>query len=105
MRISDWSSDVCSSDLIALLTAVTASSVFGLSKLFLIDRGWALEAIGQIGMIGGVVTVVVGCGGGAWLVRRMGIARVLLLSLGLSCAGACLWIMQASAIQIGTAHV
>lgn len=83
---------------IALLTAVTASSVFGLSKLFLVDRGWALEAIGQIGMIGGVVTVVVGCGGGAWLVRRMGIARVLLLSLCLSSAGACLWIMQASAI-------
>lgn len=30
--------------------------------------------------------------------RRMGIARVLLLSLCLSSAGACLWIMQASAI-------
>jgi len=50
---------------IAILTAVTASAGFGLSKLFLVDRGWALEAIGKAGTI----TTVALCGrrAASWL--------------------------------------
>ena len=58
---------------LALLSAMTAVSGFGLSKLFLNDAGWSLDAIGKLGMAGGIVTVVLGCGGGAWLVRRLGL--------------------------------
>ena len=58
---------------LALLSAVTAVSGFGLSRLFLSDMGWSLEAIGQLGMAGGAVTIVAGCGGGAWLARRLGV--------------------------------
>jgi len=34
---------------VALLTAMTASASFGLSKLFLVDRGWPLDTIDRIG--------------------------------------------------------
>jgi len=81
---------------IALMTAVTASAGFGLSKLFLVDRGWALDAIGRVGMIGGMVTVVFGCGGGAWLIQKTSVQRVLVLSLSLSALAAILWIAQAA---------
>ena len=43
---------------LALLSAMTSVSGFGLSKLFLNDAGWSLQAIGQLGMSGGVVTIV-----------------------------------------------
>ncbi|RQR50857.1 RhtX/FptX family siderophore transporter [Burkholderia sp. Bp9126] len=80
---------------LALLSAVTAVSGFGLSKLFLNDAGWTLDAIGRVGMAGGVATVVLGCGGGAWLVRRLGLWHA--FTLGVSCAGAgaLLWFAQA----------
>lgn len=61
--------------LLALLSAMTAVSGFGLSKLFLIDAGWMLEDIGRLGMSGGVITILLGCGGGAWLVKRIGLWR------------------------------
>jgi RhtX/FptX family siderophore transporter len=61
--------------LLALLSAMTAVSGFGLSKLYLSDAGWALEDIGRLGMTGGVITIVLGCGGGAWLVKRIGLWR------------------------------
>ena len=81
---------------LALLSAMTAVSGFGLSKLFLNDAGWSLDAIGKLGMAGGIVTVVLGCGGGAWLVRRLGLWPA--FTAGVSCAGAAalLWFAQAS---------
>ncbi len=54
---------------------MTAVSGFGLSKLYLSDAGWALQDIGRLGTSGGLVTVFLGCGGGAWLVRRIGLWR------------------------------
>ncbi|WZB76413.1 MFS transporter [Achromobacter insuavis] len=58
--------------LAAFLSAMTAVAGYGLSKLFLVDAGWAVEAVGRLGMAGGAVTVLLGCGGGAWLVGRIG---------------------------------
>ena len=80
---------------LALLSAMTAVSGFGLSKLFLNDAGWSLDAIGKLGMAGGIVTVVLGCGGGAWLVRRLGLWPA--FTAGVSCAARprC-WFAQAS---------
>jgi hypothetical protein len=81
---------------IALVTAVAASAGFNLSKLLLVDRGWPLEKIGQLGMSGGIVTVTLGCGGGALLVARFGVYRV--LAGGLICAAASillLWLFAA----------
>ncbi|MGB3433200.1 RhtX/FptX family siderophore transporter, partial [Achromobacter sp.] len=63
----------------AFLSAMTAVAGYGLSKLFLVDAGWAVEAVGRIGMAGGVVTVLLGCGGGAWLIGRLGARAVLAL--------------------------
>lgn len=80
---------------LTLLSAVTAVSGFGLAKLFLTDAGWALEDIGKMGMAGGMVTLIFGCGGGAWLIDKIGVWRA--FSAGLLCAliSSLLWLTQA----------
>ncbi|HHG5811867.1 TPA: RhtX/FptX family siderophore transporter, partial [Pseudomonas aeruginosa] len=80
---------------LALLSAMTAVSGFGLSKLYLSDAGWALQDIGRLGMSGGLVTVFLGCGGGAWLVRRIGLWRGFALGVVLAGCSALLWYLQA----------
>ncbi|MGP9652836.1 RhtX/FptX family siderophore transporter [Halomonas sp. AOP35-4E-18] len=82
--------------LLALLSAMTAVSGFGLSKLYLNDSGWALEDIGRLGMVGGMITVVLGCGGGAWLVKRIGLWRGFGLGVLLAGSSALLWYLQAA---------
>jgi len=56
----------------AFLSAVTVVACHSLGKLLLADAHWPLAKIGQIGTLGGVMTILLGCGGGAWLVRRLG---------------------------------
>ena len=90
----------------AFLSAMTAVAGYGLSKLFLVDAGWAVEAVGRVGMVGGVVTVLLGCGGGAWLIGRLGARAVLALGLAASGAAALAWMAQAQGwmlAQTGTA--
>ncbi|MFY3310588.1 RhtX/FptX family siderophore transporter [Achromobacter ruhlandii] len=81
--------------LAAFLAAMTAVAGYGLSKLFLVDAGWPVEAVGRLGMAGGAVTVLLGCGGGAWLVGRMGARGALALGLAASGAAAAAWLAQA----------
>lgn len=81
---------------LALLSAMTAVSGFGLAKLYLHDAGWSLAAIGQLGMSTGMVTVVFGCGGGAWMVRRLGLWPAFCLGITMAMTGAGLWAFQAS---------
>lgn len=81
--------------LAAFLSAMTAVAGYGLSKLYLVDAGWELEAVGRIGMAGGVVTVLLGCGGGAWLIGKLGARPVLALGLAASGAAALCWMAQA----------
>ncbi|MGE7955566.1 RhtX/FptX family siderophore transporter [Pseudomonas sp. NPDC089530] len=90
--------------LLALLSAMTSVSGFGLSKLFLNDAGWSLQAIGQLGISGGVVTIVLGCGGGAWLIRVLGLWPAFMLAVGMAGCAAMIWLLQATgtvAPQIG----
>ncbi len=71
----------------ALLSAAAIVSCHGLSKLVLTDADWSLQDIGRLGMAGGAVTVLLGCGGGAWLTARFGARRIFaagLLSAGLA---------------------
>lgn len=75
---------------------MTSVSGFGLSKLFLNDAGWSLQAIGQLGMSGGVVTIVLGCGGGAWLIRVLGLWPTFILAVGMAGAAALTWLLQAN---------
>lgn len=79
---------------LTLLSAVTAVSGFGLAKLFLSDSGWSLAEIGKMGMMGGMVTLFFGCGGGAWLINKIGVWRA--FSAGLLCAlgSSLLWFSQ-----------
>lgn len=81
---------------LTLLSAVTAVSGFGLAKLFLTDKGWSLAEIGQMGMMGGMVTIFFGCGGGAWLINKIGVWRA--FSAGLLCAlgSSLLWLSQST---------
>ncbi len=79
----------------AFLSAMTAVAGYGLSKLLLIDAGWPLEAVGQVGIVGGMVTVILGCGGGAWLVGRFGARRIFAGGIAVSAMAACLWIWLA----------
>ena len=81
---------------VAILSSMTAVAGFGLSKLLLVDAGWPLEAVGQVGMAGGIVTVLLGCGGGAWLIGRHGAQRIFLLGIGASAAAAGLWLWLAA---------
>lgn len=80
---------------IALLSSMTAVAGFGLSKLLLVDAGWPLHDIGKVGMGGGMVTVLLGCGGGAWLIGRHGASRIFLLGLVASATAAGVWIWLA----------
>lgn len=82
--------------IVGLATAVTASAAFSASKLFLVDRGWPLEAVGRLGMVGGVVTIVLGCGGGGWLTGRFGVRLVLPLGVLASGLSATLWALMAA---------
>lgn len=87
---------------VALLSAVTASAGFGLWKLFLLDSGWSLAEVGQLGLTSGAVTVALGCGGGAWLVGRLGAWPVLALGLGASLLAAAGWGAQALGLASAT---
>ncbi|QIG07196.1 RhtX/FptX family siderophore transporter [Proteus sp. ZN5] len=81
---------------LTLLSAVTAVSGFGLAKLFLTDSGWPLADVGKMGMMGGMVTLFFGCGGGAWLINKIGVWRA--FSAGLLCAlvSSLLWLSQST---------
>ncbi|WP_175174648.1 RhtX/FptX family siderophore transporter [Achromobacter pestifer] len=94
--------------LAAFLSAMTAVAGYGLSKLYLVDAGWELEAVGRIGMAGGMVTVLLGCGGGAWLIGKLGARAVLALGLSASGLAALGWMAQAhgwTPVQPGIAFV
>ncbi|MBP6706766.1 MAG: RhtX/FptX family siderophore transporter [Achromobacter sp.] len=79
----------------ALLSAMTAVAGYGLAKLYLVDAGWAVEDVGRVGMAGGVVTVLIGCGGGAWLIGRLGARAALAMGLSASGLAALAWAAQA----------
>ncbi|MGK5055079.1 RhtX/FptX family siderophore transporter [Janthinobacterium sp. RB2P8] len=81
---------------IAFLSSMTAVAGYGLSKLLLVDAGWPLEEVGKVGMAGGMITVLLGCGGGAWLIGRHGPQRIFLLGLCASAAAAGLWLWLAA---------
>lgn len=76
----------------AALSAMAAVTGYGLSKLLLVDAGWTLEAVGQLGMSGGGITVLLGCGGGAWLARRIGARALFAVGICTSAAAAALWL-------------
>ncbi|MEX0423348.1 RhtX/FptX family siderophore transporter [Providencia rettgeri] len=80
--------------LLTLLSAVTAVSGFGLAKLFLNDAGWSLSQIGKMGMAGGMVTLVLGCGGGAWLIGKTGVWRAFSFGLLFALLSSLLWLLQ-----------
>ncbi|WP_130391574.1 RhtX/FptX family siderophore transporter [Cupriavidus agavae] len=79
----------------ALLSALAAVSGYGLSRLLLVDGGWPLDQVGRLGMAGGLVTVLVGCGGGAWLVQQIGARRVFCLGLACAAGAAAIWLLLA----------
>lgn len=81
---------------IAFLSSMTAVAGYGLSKLLLVDAGWPLDEVGKVGMAGGMITVLLGCGGGAWLIGRHGPQRIFLLGLGASAGAAGLWLWLAA---------
>lgn len=80
--------------LLTLLSAVTAVSGFGLAKLFLNDAGWSLAKIGKMGMAGGMVTLILGCGGGAWLIGKIGVWRAFSFGLLFALLSSLLWMVQ-----------
>lgn len=80
---------------IALLTAMGASATFGLFKLFLVDQGWPIARIGMLGLAGGGATIILGCGGSAWLIARVGLKPVLLASVAALISSAAIWAILA----------
>lgn len=76
----------------ALLSAATLVACHGLSKLLLADAGWSMTDIGQLGMAGGAITLLLGCGGGAWLITRFGARRIFAFGLVAACLAALLWL-------------
>lgn len=79
---------------LAVLSAVTAVSGTGISKLFLNDNGWAIEHIGQLGISGGIITIVLGCGGGVILIQKFGLWSTFITGLVSGCLAALLWFTQ-----------
>lgn len=89
----------------ALLSAATIVACHGLSKLLLTDAGWALEDIGRLGMAGGAITVLLGCGGGAWLTARFGARRIFALGLSSASLAGLLWFGLSQQTQMPIALV
>ena len=87
---------------IAFLTAVTAVGGFTLGKVFLVDQDWAVEQIGKIGLAGGGVTVVLGCGGAALAIRLAGVRVALTISVLCSLIGSLLWLSMTLGISSST---
>jgi len=81
---------------IAFLSSMTAVAGYGLSKLLLVDAGWPLAQVGQVGMAGGAITVLLGCGGGAWLIGRHGPQRLFMLGIATSALASAIWMGLAS---------
>jgi RhtX/FptX family siderophore transporter len=81
--------------LAAALSAMAAVTGYGLSKLLLVDAGWPLEDVGRVGMVGGGITVLLGCGGGAWLAGRIGARALFALGIAASALAAALWLWLA----------
>jgi hypothetical protein len=48
-------------------------------------------------MAGGIATILLGCGGGGWLIGRIGVWRVLLCGVLASGLGAAIWMLIAGA--------
>lgn len=81
--------------LLALLSAMTAVSGFTLAKIFLQDLGWKIETIGLLGMTGGAVTILLGCGGGAWLIKKIGVWQAFMIGISCAAISSLLWFLQA----------
>lgn len=79
---------------LAVLSAVTAVSGTGISKLFLNDNGWAIEHIGQLGISGGIITIILGCGGGVILIQKFGLWSTFIIGLISGCLAALIWFVQ-----------
>lgn len=102
-RLRHFSTRPGSLRLLALTLTCAAISVagYGLSRLVLVDAQWPMARIGQLGLFGGIATVVLGCGGGAWLIRRWGGRSALAAALGVSALAIALWAVLASRSEIG----
>lgn len=85
--------------MMALLTAIAAVSPFALFKLFLVDQGWTTHHIGSLGMAGGIATILIGCGGGAWLITRMGAGATMICGLACILLSALIWAMAAGGLM------
>lgn len=84
----------------AFLSSLAMVSGFGLGKLLLIDQAWSLQSVGQLGMYGGVVTILLGCGGGGWLIQYFGTRKIFIFGLAMTMCSAGLWIMLSATEQI-----
>lgn len=80
----------------ACLSAITVVACHGLGKLLLVDAQWPLARVGQVGMLGGAFTILAGCGGGAWLVRRFGPWPAFKLGIASAGLSAVVWTWLAS---------
>ncbi|MDQ8936688.1 MFS transporter [Acinetobacter rudis] len=88
----------------AFLSSLAMVSGFGLGKLVLIDQAWSIQSVGQLGMYGGVVTILLGCGGGAWLIQHFGTGKIFILGLAMTICSATIWIMLTQMSQISFTH-
>lgn len=84
----------------AFLSSLAMVSGFGLGKLLLIDQAWSLQSVGQLGMYGGVVTILLGCGGGGWLIQYFGTRKIFIFGLAMTMCSAGLWIMLSATERI-----
>ncbi|ODR95207.1 hypothetical protein AUC70_05775 [Methyloceanibacter stevinii] len=71
-----------------------------LTKLFLVDAGWSLDKIGVVATVGSLAMILPGCGGGSWLLMKIGTWRTAMIGLVI-CATALL-IMLAFAFGYAT---
>lgn len=79
---------------LAVLSAITAVSGSGISKLYLNDNGWAMEHIGQLGISGGIITIILGCGGSIYLINKIGLWPTFMTGLLLGAIAAIIWFIQ-----------
>ncbi|RVT41397.1 MFS transporter [Rheinheimera sediminis] len=80
---------------ISATSATLTVGGFTLGKLFLIDNGWSMFEVGQLGILSGMVTILVGCGGIVLAIFYLGLSAVTKMSVFCALIASACWLFIA----------
>jgi RhtX/FptX family siderophore transporter len=80
---------------LALIYGTANAGGVGLSKLFLVDKGWSTGNVGVVAAVTGLAIIILGSPVAATLASRVGLWRTMLIGLGVAAISLVAWQMVA----------